>query len=175
MLPTRHRPKPSASPWRTGRQGPPVPLRTTTSRLVVGGDDCIAVAVRESVQQLDVRVEVHQHCFPEAKHQWRPSHPVLAHHRPDDREQAAPHTRPAPRAEHGSNSQGLPCHPEAIPKAGVRRPDTERMLRHASDRQHSQTCFRVATRLLDQSSAAPLGAELASGGRGRPSGGIIGR
>ena len=46
----------------------------------------------------------------------------------DDPEQAAPHTHRAPRAEHGSNSQELPRRADAISKAGVRRPDTGRVV-----------------------------------------------
>ena len=60
---------------------------------------------------------------------------MLAHLRADDREQAAPHTHRAPRAEHGSDSQGLPRRADAISKAGVRRPDTGRVVRHDLDRQ----------------------------------------
>ncbi len=56
---------------------------------------------------------------------------VLAHLRADDWEQAAAHTHRAPRAEHGSNSQGLPRRADAISKAGVRRLDTGRVVRHA--------------------------------------------
>jgi hypothetical protein len=69
----------------------------------------------------------------EAKHQPRRSDPVLAHLRADDREQAVPHTHRAPRAKHGSNSQGLPRRADAISKAGVRWPDTGRVVRHGSD------------------------------------------
>ncbi len=69
-------------------------------------DRCIAGAVRESVQ-LEVGVRAAAALLPEAKHQPRPSDPVLAHPRADDREQAAPHTHRAPRAEHGINSQGV--------------------------------------------------------------------
>ena len=95
-------------------------------------DRCIAGAVRESVQ-LEVGVEGSS-AASRAKHQPRPSDPVLAHLRADDREQAAPHTNRAPRAEHGSNGQGLPRRADAILKAGVRRLDTGRALGHASSR-----------------------------------------
>ena len=71
----------------------------------------------------------------EAKHQPRRSDPVLAHLRVDDREQAAPHTHRAPRAGDGSNSQGPPRGADAISKAGVRRLDTGRVVRHDLDRQ----------------------------------------
>ena len=76
--------------------------------------------------------------LPEAKHQPRPSDPVLAYFRADDRDQAAPHTHRAPRAEHGSNGQGLPRRADAISKAGVRRPDTGRVVRHERERQSRQ-------------------------------------
>ena len=59
------------------------------------------------------------------------SHLVLAQVRAGDREQAAPHTHRVPRAEHGSNSQGLPRRADAISKAGVRRPDSGRLVCHA--------------------------------------------
>ena len=57
---------------------------------------------------------------------------MLAHLRADDREQAAPHT---PRAAGGAWEQqsGLPRRADAISKAGVRRPDTGRVVRHVSD------------------------------------------
>jgi hypothetical protein len=42
-------------------------------------------------------------------------------------------THRAPRAEHGSNSQGLPRRADAISKAGVRRPDTGRVVCHVSN------------------------------------------
>jgi hypothetical protein len=58
---------------------------------------------------------------------------VLAHLRVGVPEQAAPHTNRAPRAEHGSNCQGLPRGVDAISKAGVRRPDTGRVARHVSN------------------------------------------
>ena len=73
--------------------------------------------------------------LPEAKHQPRPGDPLLAHLRANDREQAAPQTHRAPRAEHGSNSQGLPRRADAISKSGVRRPDTGRVVRHGRERQ----------------------------------------
>ena len=73
--------------------------------------------------------------LPEAKHQPRPSDPVLAHLRADDREQAVPHTHRAPRAEHGSNSQELPRRADAISKACVRRLDTGRVVCHGRERQ----------------------------------------
>ena len=62
--------------------------------------------------------------LPETKQQPRPSDPVLAHPRADDREQAAPHRRRAPRAEHEANSQGRPRRADAIskqPSAGLTR------------------------------------------------------
>jgi hypothetical protein len=94
-------------------------------------DRCIAGVVRESMR-LEVGVEVQQRCF-----QWQASaaavDAVLAHLRADDRGQAAPHTHRAPRAEHGSNSQGLPRRADAISKSGVRRLDTGRVVRHESD------------------------------------------
>jgi len=71
----------------------------------------------------------------EAKHQPRPSDPVLAHLRADDREQAVAHTHRAPRAEHGSNSQELPRRADAISKAGVRRLDTGRVVCHGLSRE----------------------------------------
>ena len=83
--------------------------------------------------------------LPEAKHQPRPSDPVLAHLRADDREQAAPHTHRAPRAEHGSNSQGLPRRADAISKAGVRRLDTGRVVRHGRERQRRPTLTIAST------------------------------
>jgi hypothetical protein len=79
-------------------------------------------------------VEVTAALLPEAKHQPRPSDPVLAHLRAGDREQAAPHTHRAPRAEHARNSQGLPRRADAISKAGVRRPDIGRVVCHDQDR-----------------------------------------
>ena len=79
--------------------------------------------------------------LPEAKHQPRPSDPVLAHLRADDREQAVPHTHRAPRAEHGSNSQELPRRADAISKAGVRRLDTGRVVCHG--RMHRVTTTRT--------------------------------
>ena len=64
---------------------------------------------------------------------------MLAHLRVDDREQAAPHTHRAPRAEHGSNSQELPRRADAISKAGVRRLDTGRVVCHGRERQRGPT------------------------------------
>jgi hypothetical protein len=54
--------------------------------------------------------------LPEAKHHPRPSDPVLADLRVDDGEQAVPRMHRAPRAEHGSDSQGLPRRADAISK-----------------------------------------------------------
>jgi hypothetical protein len=65
-------------------------------------------AVRESVQ-LEVGAEVQQRCFQRGKHQPRPIHPVLAHLRADDREQAAAHTHIARRGRSmGATVRG--CH-----------------------------------------------------------------
>ena len=68
--------------------------------------------------------------LPEAKHQPRPCDPVLAHLRAMTRGKRR-RAHIAPRAEHGSNSHGLPRRADAISKAGVRRPDTGRVVRHA--------------------------------------------
>ncbi len=64
----------------------------------------------------------------------------------------------------GEASPGLPlrcgaavyCDAWIVPIASA-----GRLLRHASDRPHNRTCFHVGTRLLDQWSPAPLGAESA--------------
>ena len=72
--------------------------------------------------------------LPEPKHQPRASDPVRAHLRADDREQAAPHTHRAPRGGGWEQQPGLPRRAEAISKAGVRRPDTGRAVRHGPRR-----------------------------------------
>jgi hypothetical protein len=63
-----------------------------------------------------------------------PSDPVLAHLRADDREQAGPRTHVARRRRSmGATVTGLPRRADAISKAGVRLPDTGRVLRHVSN------------------------------------------
>jgi len=108
--------------------------RTTSARLVVGRE----TAHRRGGARVGAarsRCRGAAALLPEAKHQPRPSDPVLAHLRADDREQAVAHTHRAPRAEHGSNSQELPRRADAISKAGVRRLDTGRVVCHGLSRE----------------------------------------
>ena len=99
-------------------------------------DHCIAEAVREPVQ-LKGRCRGSAALLPEAKHQPRPARSGACPPHADDREQAAPHTHRASRAEHGSNSQGLPRRADAMSEAGVRRPGMGRVVRHECNRRGS--------------------------------------
>jgi hypothetical protein len=110
----------------------------------------------------------------EAKHQPRPSDPVLAHLRADDQEQAAPETQRAPRAEHGSNSQGLPRRADAISKAGVRWPDTGRVVRHVGARPDSPV-WMIAVHGKESAAPGEGNGRVAARGGARPDGRSLGR
>jgi len=88
--------------------------------------------VRESVR-LDVGVEVRQHCFERQSSSGGRAVqclPTFARMTGSKRR----HTH-VPRRGRSmvATVRGLPRHADAIPKAGVRRPDTGRMLRHVHD------------------------------------------
>jgi len=98
-------------------------------------DDCIAGAMRESMQQLDVRVEVHQHCFQrQSISGGRAIQCLPTFARMTGSKRRRTHV-PRRRRSMGATVRGLPRRADAVPKAGVRRPDPGRMLRHDLDRQ----------------------------------------
>ena len=112
-------------------------------------DGRIARAVREPVQ-LESWCRGAAALIPEAKQQPRPGDPVLAHLRADDREQAAPYTHRAPRAGHGSNSQGPPLRSDAISKQASAGPTRDAWFATVAvaascDHRQSPNCARRTT------------------------------
>jgi hypothetical protein len=92
-------------------------------------DRYITGAVREAVQ-LEGGVEVRQRCFQRqsiSRGRAIQCLPTFARMTGSKRRQ---HTQRAPRSEHGSNSHRPPRRADAISKAGVRRLDTGRVVRH---------------------------------------------
>jgi hypothetical protein len=80
--------------------------------------------------QLEVRVKVQQRCFQrQSISRGRAIRRLPSVAGMTGRKRRRTHIA-APRAEHARDSKGLPRRGDAISKAGVRRPDTGRVIRH---------------------------------------------
>ena len=123
-----------ASSWLRSRRGP-LASSSGARRLIAG-------AVRESVQ-LEGQCRGAAALLPQ--HQPWPSDPVLAHFAWMTGSKRRPTHIARRRAEHGSNSEGLPRRADAISKAGVRRPDTGRVVCHERTRQRGPTLTVAST------------------------------